>query len=116
MSSMADTTKGREREREIITFFYLIFGRRVHLGMSPEDARKEAYDAVALRYGIGRGRLLNIISNKRNVQTDNDLTFKAKAHALIDALSVMNQGLDSAKEKNEKLIALLKECTEDDFR
>jgi signal transduction histidine kinase len=39
--------------------------------MNPSDARNESYDAVTLRYGISRGRLLNIISQHKSSQTVN---------------------------------------------
>lgn len=107
---MRDSSKGEERNSEIVLFFYLIFGRRIHNGMSPEDARREAYDAVTLRYGIGKGRLLNIISSNNCYQKVNEPAFRANARALIGELSLMNEGLDEKKEKNNKLISLLEEC------
>ena len=110
---MSKSYKGKEREGEIITFFYLIFGNRVHEGLNQDDARKEAYDAVTLRYGISQGRLLNIISARKCSQNANRVAFRESARTLISELNVVNKGLCAHKERNDKLIALLKECIND---
>lgn len=104
----------RASDAEIITFFYKLFGNRVHNGMSPDAARKEAYDAVALRYGIAKGRLLNIISRQKNSQKVNPSEFRENAITLIRELETVNRGLEESRLKNEQLISLLKECVEDD--
>ena len=106
--------RSRERNSEIVTFFYKIFGHRVHEGLSPDEARKEAYDAVALRYEISRGRLLNIISEHKNSQKVNVSKLRQNAIALINDLQAVNCGLDATISKNERLISLLQECLEDD--
>lgn len=111
---MDSTPKGKERNGEIVTFFYAIFGHRVHLGTEPELARKEAYDAVSLRYGIGKGRLLNIISEQNNSQRVNRTAFRENAIALIGDLTSANEGLAALLERNETLISLLKDCIEND--
>ena len=111
---MSGNSRARERNGEIVTFFYTIFGHRIHEGMSPEDARKEAYDAVSLRYEISRGRLLNIISEHKNSQKVNMSSLRQNAISLIDELKIVNKGLDATMSKNERLISLLKECLEDD--
>ena len=104
----------RASDAEIITFFYKLFGNRVHCGMNPDAARKEAYDAVALRYGIAKGRLLNIISRQKSSQKVNESEFRENAKALIRELEIVNNGLEQSRQKNEQLISLLKECVEDD--
>ena len=107
-------TRADERNGEIVSFFYTIFGHRIRCGMNPDEARKEAYDAVTLRYDISRGRFLNIVSEQKNSRIVNDNALRQKAIALIDALQIMNDGLEESKKKNERLISLLKECLEDD--
>ena len=107
---MKDKLRAQERNGEIVSFFYAIFGHRIHGGMNPEDARNEAYDAVSLRYGIGKGRLLNIISGQRHSRRVNDSVLRQNAIALIRELETANSGLDEAKAKNDRLIGLLKEC------
>lgn len=114
--AMDTLSKGRDRNNEIVTFFYLIFGHRVHLGMDTDDARKEAYDAVTLRYGIGKGRLLNIISERNNSQKVNKTAFRENVLTLIDDLASANAELDDIRERNHKLIALLKDCLEHEGR
>lgn len=113
---MDNMQKGSERNREIITFFYLIFGHGVHLGSDPDTARKEAYDAVSLRYGIGKGRLLNIISEQNNSQRVNRTAFRENVLALIRDLDSANTELDALRERNDKLISLLQDCLEHDGR
>lgn len=113
---METTQKGKERNGEIVTFFYAIFGHRVHQGMAPDAARKEAYDAVSLRYGIGKGRLLNIISERNNSQRVNRAAFRENAIALIGDLMSANDELSSLRERNDELISLLKDCIEHDCR
>lgn len=110
---MSKRAKALEREGEIISFFYLIFGNRIHSGMNQDDARNEAYDAVSLRYGIGKGRLLNIISARKNSHSVNELSFRENARNLITELVIANKGMDEVKARNEKLISLLKECIND---
>jgi len=110
---MKDKSKSEERNSEIVFFFYTIFGRRIHEGVSPEEARKQAYDAVTLRYGICQGRLLNIISSQKNSRKVNDSSFRQNAIALIGDLETVNCGLDDKKDKNERLISLLKEFLDD---
>lgn len=111
---MKDTAKSRERNEEIVTFFYKIFSYRIRGGMNPDEARKESYDAVTLRYGIQKGRLLNIISEtKCSLQVNND-ALRRNALALIAELQIVNKELENSRSKNERLIGLLKECVEDD--
>lgn len=111
---MKSKAKSCERKGEIVTFFYMIFSHRVRGGMSPEDARREAYDAVTLRYSISRGRLLNIISEQKISQKVNVSELQRNAIALIRELRAVNDGLDETKARNEKLMSLLQECLEDD--
>jgi len=113
---METTTKGAERNNEIVTFFYLIFGHRVHQGVEPDLARKEAYDAVSLRYGIGKGRLLNIISAQNNSRKVNRAAFRENVRELITDITSVNEELDSVRSRNERLIQLLNDCLEHDGR
>lgn len=108
--------KGSERNREIVTFFYLIFGHGVHCGTDPDTARKDAYDAVSLRYGIGKGRLLNIISEQNNSQRVNRTAFRENIIALIGDLEAANAELDALRGRNDSLLSLLKDCLEHDGR
>lgn len=110
---MKNNRKTRERNGEIVTFFYMIFGQKVHEGQSPDEARHTAYDAVSLRYGISRGRLLNIISEQKNYRSVNKAEFRQNALSLINDLQTANRGLAAAKEKNERLIELLQDCLND---
>lgn len=82
--------------------------------MDATAARKEAYEAVELRYEIGQRYLLNIISEQKVSRSDNISAFRMKALALIDDLRVVNDGLGASIRKNEKLIGLLKECVDDE--
>ena len=109
-------SKGRERNIEIVTFFYLIFGHRIHQGMDQDSARKEAYDAVSLRYGIGKGRLLNIISEQNNSQKVNRAAFRENVLSLISNINSVNEELDTVRLRNETLIQLLMDCLEHDGR
>ena len=111
---MKNKVKTCDRNGEIVTFFYTIFSHRVRGGMSPDDARREAYDAVTLRYEISRGRLLNIISEQKISQKVNVSTLRQNAVALIRELKVVNDGLDETKARNQKLMGLLEECLEDE--
>ena len=113
---METTPKGTERNSEIVTFFYMILGHRVHRGIEPDTARKEAYDAVSLRYGIGKGRLLNIISEQNNSQKVNRTAFRENVLSLIADLADVNDELTSVRERNEKLISLLNDCLEHEGR
>ena len=113
---MDTTQKGKERNGEIVTFFYAIFGHRVHQGIEPDLARKEAYDAVSLRYGIGKGRLLNILSEQNNSQRVNRTAFLENVLALISDLSSANEQLSMIRERNDTLISLLTDCIEHDGR
>lgn len=111
---MDGTERTVDRNSEIVTFFYTIFGHRIREGVNPEEARKQAYDAVALRYEISRGRLLNIISQHRNSQKVNISSLRNNAIALINDLQAVNEGLDNTISKNQRLISLLQECLNDD--
>lgn len=102
-----------QRSVEITTFYYLIYGRRIHEGLNHIEARKEASDAVTLRYGIGQGRLLNIISSVKTSRIVNDSLFKSKVQELIDVLREANMSLDATRARNDKLISLLKECLDE---
>ena len=101
--------RDNERNRDIISFFYQIFGNRVHKGVPPVEARKEAYDAVSLRYGISSGTLLNIISAIKTSPCVNGNAYRQKALSLIDELNSANEELSSTIEKNNRLIELLNE-------
>ena len=108
--------KGSERNREIVTFFYLVFGHGVHQGTDPDAARKDAYDAVSLRYGIGKGRILNIISEQNNSQRVNRSAFRENVLALIRDLDAANAEMDALRARNDALVSLLKDCLEHDGR
>lgn len=110
---MDNNCKSNDRNSEIVAFFYTIFGHRIHSGLEPDEARKEAYDAVTLRFGIGKGRLLNIISASRDSRGENKMLLRQNAMQLIQELRIANSGLDAAKEKNQRLIDLLEECLDD---
>ena len=113
---MGKYTKRIGRNSEIVTFFYAIFGHRIHQGVEQGQARKEAYDAVSLRYGISKGRLLNIISDQNNSQKVNMVAFRESINSLISDVEAANdettEMLLSTIEKNSKLLALLKDCLE----
>ena len=113
---MRKPVKINERNKEVVTFFYMVFGHRIHLGMKQDEARKEAYDAVALRYGISKGTLINIISAIRNSRKVNDSAFRQNILALIHDLESANTELDSLRDRNDKLISLLEDCLEHDGR
>jgi len=111
---MVKYTKRIGRNSEIVTFFYAIFGHRIHQGVEQGQARKEAYDAVSLRYGVSRGRLLNIISDQNNSQKVNMTAFRENIITLIADVEAANEEitstLNSTLENNGKLLALLKDC------
>ena len=106
--------KSHDRNSEMVAFYYAIFGNRIRKGLSQADARKEACDAVTLRYGIGRGRMLNIISEKEYSLSVNDSELKKKAMAIIEELKAANEWLAPMVEKNERLISLMEECLNND--
>jgi len=110
---MAEYTKRTGRNDEIVTFFYAIFGHRIHQGVEQRQAKKEACDAVSLRYGVSRGRLLNIISEKNNSHKVNFSAFRQNILSLIDDLGSANAEIGAVMERNRKLISLLKDCLED---
>jgi len=109
-----------ERNKEVVTFFYMIFGHRIHQGMDQDEARKQAYDAVSLRYGITKGTLTNIISAVKNSRNVNYSAFRGNVIALIDDLRAVNEQLERQKHdmiiRNERLISILQECLEDESR
>ena len=107
---MGKEVKCNERNKEIVNFFYTIFGSRIRKGLNQEEARKEAYDAVGLRYGRERKTVLNIISALKSSRSVNRASFEEKTRALITEIDVMNEELEATKVKNNKLIGLLKEC------
>lgn len=109
---MAKYTKRIGRNSEIVTFFYSIFGHRIHQGVEQGQARKEAYDAVSLRYGISRGRLLNIISDQNNSQKVNEAAFRENIISLIEDVTSANEEIQAVMDRNEKLLALLNDCLE----
>lgn len=102
--------KPQGRDSEIVTFFYAIFSNRIHQGMCPDDARKDAYDAVTLRYEISKGRLLNIISEQKSSRSVKQSAFMENVRCLLSELRSANDELECARERNSKLINLLEEC------
>lgn len=117
---MRKPVKVNERNKEVVTFYYTIFGHRIHRGMSQDEARKEASDAVSLRYGITKGTLANIISAVNNSRNVNYSAFRENIITLIDDLRAVNEQLETQRDKlitrNERLISILQECLEDDSR
>lgn len=107
-------TYATAKNSEMLTFFYAIFGRKVRQGMKTSDARQCACDAITLRYGISRGRILNIISAQNYSLSVNVCEFQEKTTALIEELEYANLEMAEATAKNNKLIALLKESLEDE--
>ena len=113
---MRKEVKINDRNKEIVTFFYMVFGHKIHCGLGQDEARKEAYDAVTLRYGISKGTLFNIISAIKSSRKVNESAFRENIRTLISDLSSVNEELDSTKDRNERLISLLKDILEDDRR
>jgi len=113
---MDKKVKVNERNKEVVTFFYMVFGHRVHSGMEQDEARKEAYDAVSLRYGISKGTLFNIISAVKTSRKVNETAFRENIITLISDLTSANEELHRTRERNDLLISLLKECIENDSR
>lgn len=113
---MRKPVKINDRNKEIVTFFYMVFGHRIHQGKRQDEARKEAYDAVSLRYGISRGTLINIISAIRNSRKVNETAFRQNILALISDLESVNAEMTAVMDRNNALKTLLKECLEDDAR
>lgn len=110
---MGNFANSQERNREIVSFFYVVLSSRVRSGMPPDEARKDAYDAVNLRFGITKGTLLNIISAYKGSRSVNKITFQENASALIEELERANKSYAESLEKNSQLITLLKECCYD---
>ena len=113
---MRKPVKINERNKEIVTFFYMVFGHRIHQGRRQDEARKEAYDAVSLRYGISRGTLINIISAVRNSRKVNESAFRQNILSLMSDLEAVNAEMAAITARNNALMSLLKECLEDDAR
>lgn len=113
---MDKKVKVNDRNKEIVTFFYMVFGHRIHCGMEQDDARKDAYDAVTLRYGISKGTLFNIISAVKTSRKVNETAFRENIITLISDLTNVNEELNRTRERNDLLISLLKECIENDAR
>jgi hypothetical protein len=109
---MEKNARDTERNGEITTFFYLIFGNRLRQGLSQADARSEACEAVTLRYGISRGRMLNILSEYKGSRQVNLPELQKKALDLLDELRVANEEIEAMKGRNEKLISYLEECVQ----
>ena len=107
---MTGNYKGEGRNDEITSFYYLIFEHRIRQGIGSGEAREKACDAVTLRYGISKGRLLNIISSQKSSRNTNMAALRENARALIAELALANKGLDETRERNERLISLLNEC------
>lgn len=105
---MKKGSKADGRNREIVTFYYIIFTDCIHKGMNNARARKEATDAVSLRYGISPGRTLNIITEQKASPNANIVTLRRDAEALIARLEEVNKGMEEERIRNEKLISVLK--------
>lgn len=112
---MTENSKWLDRDNEMLSFFYLIYRNRVHSGLPPKDAKKDAYDAVYLRYGVGTRRLRNIMSMRKSFHDVNRFAFTASALAMISDLKDANKELAVSMDKNNKLISLLEECVQDDI-
>ena len=106
---MAAYTKGRERNREIVHFFYTLFGHWIREGQPPGDAKNNACDAVSLRYGISKGRLLNIISAQKCCPDKETAAFRCDAISLMGDLSAANAELERQIGRNKLLMELLEE-------
>lgn len=113
---MRKPVKINERNKEIVTFFYMVFGHRIHSGVEQDEAKKQAYDAVSLRYGISKGTLFNIISAVKSSRNVNNSAFRENIISLIGDLSAVNEELDATKSRNERLISILNDCLEHDGR
>lgn len=113
---MRKPVKINDRNKEIVTFFYMVFGNRIHSGLEQDEARKEAYDAVTLRYGISKGTLFNIISAIKNSRKVNETAFRENIRTLISDLDSVNCELDSTLKRNQRLISLLKDCLDNEGR
>ena len=110
---MNKPVKINDRNKEIVTYFYMIFGHRIHHGVEPARAKNEAYDAVTLRYGITKGTLFNIISAVKISRNVNNSAFRQNVLSLIENLESVNEEMASVRDRNTKLISLLKDCLED---
>lgn len=79
-------------------------------GMNERDAKKEAFDAITLRFHLSEKRARMLIADYIRKDCDKYKgTFYVQNERLISLLEDINESKKAEIQRNEKLIKLLKE-------
>ena len=113
---MSYKSADRHRNEEICSMYFSVIRLNIKNGLSEREARKEAFDAITLRFHLSekRARML-IAENKRQDCDKYKGTFYIQNQRLISILEQTNAQKKEEIEKNEQLINLLKEVNNEYF-
>lgn len=104
----------RHRNEEICSMYFTVIHICQQKGVSERQARKEAFDAITLRFHLSEKRARMLIAE--NIRTDYDKykgMFYVQNQRLITVLKEINEQKMAEVERNNNLIALLEEVNDE---
>ena len=104
----------RHRNEEICSMYFTVLRISIRNGKSEREAKKEALDAITLRFHLSEKRTRMLIADYIRKDYDKFLgTFYVQNLRLIQTLEEMNKEKMDEVERNNKLISLLKEVNDE---
>lgn len=100
----------RHRNEEICSMYFSVMRICLSQGKSEREAKKEAFDAITLRFHLSEKTARMLVAE--NIRVDYDKykgSFYVQNERLMELLEQINQDLQKEIDRNHKLIKLLKE-------
>lgn len=107
---MSYKSADRHRNEEICSMYFAVIRINIQKGKNERDAKKEAFDAITLRFHLSEKTARMLIADC--IRKDYDKykgTFYVQNLRLITILEEMNKEKMEEVERNTRLIELLKE-------
>lgn len=106
---MGVSSKNIDRDKMAVELYFSVLRLRKAEGLPHKEAKKQACDAVELRYNISPKRLQNIIYDNHDTLTCDRYIFLNDNRVLIDTLRGANASMQEFIDRNNELLKVLEE-------
>ena len=111
---MSYKSADRHRNEEICSMYFAVMRISIKNGKTERDAKKEALDAITLRFHLSEKRTRMLIADYIRKDYDKYLgAFYVQNVRLIQTLEEINKEKMEEVERNNRLIKLLKEVNDE---
>lgn len=104
----------RHRNEEICSMYFSVIRIYLAQGMNEREAKKEAFDAITLRFHLSEKTARMLIADHIRLDYNKYLgTFYVQNESLISLLEQINRDKQAEIDRNNQLIKLLKEVNDE---